>query len=99
MRTDAEKIYRYMMEKNKDDTQQSSTTTVELRDMGTQMSLATLSEDEIELLDISIKCEQDSTKSDYLTEIVKTSFIETRSGDKYPKHFVMKGGGYITVQF
>ena len=90
MGTDAEKVFRHIMEESKDDSQHSSTTIVEMRDMAIQISLPSDSEDEVELQDLSVRCDQDSSKSDDLSEILETSFVETRSGQKYLKKFVRK---------
>ena len=81
MTSDAQKIYLNIMEDMRDETDQSSTTAVEIRDVGIQISLSSETEEQVELLDISVPCEQ---------EVMETSFVETRSGQKYQKDFIIK---------
>ena len=72
MRTDAKIIF----DRLKDD--RSTNTSIEMRDIATQVSLST--DTEIELEDMSIlRAGDDVAQSRDSVDVVETSFIETRS--------------------
>ena len=82
--TDAQKIYLNIMEDMTDESDQSSGTAVEMRDIGIQISLSSETEEQFEPLDMSMSTDQE------FPEIAVTSFLETRSGQKYQKDFIIK---------
>ena len=60
-----------------------------MRDIATQVSLST--DTEIELEDMSIlRAGDEVAQSRESVDVVETSFIETRSGLRYEKVFVLK---------
>ena len=72
------------MEDMTDESDQSSGTAVEMRDIGIQISLSSETEEQFEPLDMSMSSDQE------LPEIAVTSSLETRSGQKYQKDFIIK---------
>ena len=83
MRTDAKVIF----DRLKDD--RSTSSSIEMKDIATQVSLS--SDTEIELEDMSIlRVGDDVAQSRKSLDVAETSFMETRSGLRYEKVFVLK---------
>ena len=84
IQTDAKIIFDRLKDENSTDTN-----SIEMRDMATQVSIST--DIDIELLDmLNVREGDDMDQSGELLDIFETSFIQTRSGQRYKKLFVIK---------
>ena len=79
--TDAQKIYLNIMEDMRDESDQSSGTPVEMRDIGIQISLSSETEEQFEPLDMSMSSDQEFPK------IVETSVFGNQIWTKVSKRF------------
>ena len=90
IQTDAKKIFDDMMEE-RDDVSQLSSSLIELQDKATQVTDTNSTDTEIEMHEISaLRSGEELTDSEQIIEEMETSFIETRSGHKYEKIFVVR---------
>ena len=79
-----------MMEE-REDVSQLSSSLIELQDKATQVTDPNSTDTEIEMHGISaLRSGEELTDSEQIIEEMETSFIETRSGHKYEKIFVVR---------
>ena len=90
IQTDARKIFENIGEERIITTDLSSSI-VEVLDKATQVSDTKSTDFEIEMDDLSVLRSVDvSNESDQVSDLQETSFIETRSGRRYKKVFILK---------
>ena len=88
--TDARKIFVNMREERKIATDVSSSL-IEFLDKATQVSDSKSTDFEIEMDDLSFLRSVDvPSESDQVSDLQETSFMETRSGGRYKKVFILK---------
>ena len=75
----------------RDAVSQSSSSLIEMEDKATQVTDPKSIDTEIEMHEMSaLRSAEELTDSEQITEEMETSFIETRSGHKYEKIFVVR---------